>query len=133
MKLTQLALPLLLAALVTACGKPTTDAAPTTTDQQLDQLKQNTGQAMQDMKTYTYAEKDAFVAKMQTELDALNQELAQLTVKIANASDAVKADAQPKIDALRVQIAELGPQLDNAKSATESTWDQVKSWHPKSL
>jgi len=116
----------LCALLVAGCDKssPASDAS---TAQQLDQLKADTKQAATDMKNYTFAEKDKFVEKMQTELDALNQEFAALGVKIANASDAVKAEAQPKLDALRVQIDRLTPELEKAKNATASTWDDIKA------
>jgi ElaB/YqjD/DUF883 family membrane-anchored ribosome-binding protein len=137
MKLPKIILPflLLIAASLGACDKSSTsaDSTPSTAGQQLDQLKQDTSNAAQDMKNYTFTEKDAFVAKMQTELDSLNQELAALSAKIANASDAVKADAQPKLDALRVKIAELGPELDKAKNSTESTWDEVKGGTQKAF
>ncbi len=126
MKISKIILPVLLAVVIAGCGKSSPDA-DSSTSQQLDQLKADTKQAATDMKNYTYAEKDKFVAAMQAELDALNQEFAALSAKIANASDAVKADAQPKLDALKAQIAKLGPELDKAKNATESTWDQVKA------
>jgi chromosome segregation ATPase len=63
---------------------------------------------------------------MQGQLDALNKDLDQLSVKIENSSDAVKADAKPKLQALRDHAAQLNHQLDQAKNATASTWDNVK-------
>jgi len=126
MKFLKLLFPLLLTALVAACGKSASESSAST-GQQLDQLKADTKQAASDMKNYTFTEKDKFVAYMQVELDALNKELADLTAKIDNASAAVKAEAQPKLDDLRVQIAKLSPELDKAKAATESTWDDVKA------
>lgn len=132
MKISQLVPVLLLAALVAACNKsaPDNDA---TAAQQLDQAKQDTIQAAQDMKNYTYAQKDEFVKKMQPELDALNAELVQLSAKIDRASDTVKAEAKPKLDALRAQVAALGVDLDQAKNATASTWDDVKAGAQKAL
>jgi peptidoglycan hydrolase CwlO-like protein len=78
------------------------------------------------MKDYTYAQKDAFVAKMQPKLDALKKDIDQLSAKIESSSDKVKAEAKPKLDALRGQHAQLNAQLEKVKSASESTWESVK-------
>ena len=126
MKNTTLFLALLsLAALAVGCDKAQT------TSQQLDKVKTETTQAAQDMKDYTFAQKAEFVKDMQAQLDALNQDLDQLSAKIDSSSDAVKAEAKPKLQALRDQAAQLNKQLDGAKNATESTWDSVKSGFSK--
>ena len=132
MKISQLAPVLLLAALVAACNKSAPDSDATVA-QQFDKAKQDTAQAAQDFKNYTFAQKDEFVKKMQPELDELNTELAQLSAKIDRASDTVKAEAKPKLDALRAQVAALGVDLDQAKNATASTWDDVKAGAQKAL
>jgi ElaB/YqjD/DUF883 family membrane-anchored ribosome-binding protein len=98
-----------------------------TTSQQIETVKTETKQAAQDMKDYTFAQKDEFVKTMQGQLDALNKDLDQLAAKIESSSDAVKAEAKPKLQALRDQAAQLNKQLDEAKNATESTWDSVKA------
>jgi len=98
-----------------------------TTSQQMETVKTETKQAAQDMKNYTFAQKDEFVKQMQSQLDSLNGDLDQLSAKIDSSSDAVKAEAKPKLQALRDQSAKLNKQLDEAKNATASTWDSVKS------
>ena len=102
-----------------------------TTSQQLENVKVETKQAAQDMKDYTFAQKAEFVAAMQSQLDALNKDIDQLSAKIDSSSDAVKAEAKPKLQALRDQAAQLNKQLDDAKNATESTWDSVKAGFQK--
>jgi chromosome segregation ATPase len=102
-----------------------------TTTEQLDQVKVETKQAAQDMKDYTFAQKEEFVKTMQVQLDTLNKDLDQLSAKIDSSSDAVKAEAKPKLQALRDQAAQLNKQLDEAKNATESTWDSVKAGFTK--
>ena len=97
----------------------------------MDNVKAETKQASEDMKNYTYAQKDEFVKDMQVQLDALNKDLDQLSAKIDSSSDAVKAEAKPKLQALRDQAAQLNKQLDNARNATESTWDSVKAGFQK--
>jgi ElaB/YqjD/DUF883 family membrane-anchored ribosome-binding protein len=114
-----------IAAFAVGCNKEQT------TSQQLENVKTETKQAAQDMKDYTFAQKDEFVKQMQIQLDALNKDLDQLAAKIESSSDAVKAEAKPKLQALRDQAAQLNKQLDDARNATESTWDSVKSGFQK--
>jgi septal ring factor EnvC (AmiA/AmiB activator) len=82
-----------------------------TTSQQMETVKTETKQAAQDMKDYTFAQKDEFVKTMQGQLDALNKDLDELSAKIDSSSDAVKAEAKPKLQALRDQAAQLNKQL----------------------
>jgi DNA anti-recombination protein RmuC len=102
-----------------------------TTAQQLETVKTETKQAAQDMKDYTFAQKDEFVKAMQVQLTTLNQDLDKLAAKIDSSSDAVKAEAKPKLQALRDQAAKLNQQLAEAQNATESTWDSVKGGFQK--
>ena len=104
-----------------------------TTAQQLDKVQEKTAAAAQEMKDYTYAQKAQFVAKMQGQLAALNQELDQLTAKVDKSSDTVKAEAKPKLQALRDQTIQLNRQLDQVKNSTESTWDSVKTSFKKTF
>ena len=113
------------AAFVVGCNKEPT------TSQQLDQIQTDTKKAAQDMKDYTFAQKNEFVAKMQGQLDEINRDLDQLAAKIEKANDAAKAEAKPKLQALRDQAAKLNTQLDTAKNATESTWNDVKAGFKK--
>jgi chromosome segregation ATPase len=113
------------AAFAAGCGKQET------TSQQIDKVQTETKQAAQDMKDYTFAQKDEFVKAMQGQLDALNKDLDQLSAKIDSSSDAIKAEAKPKLQALRDQVAQLNKQLDDARNATESTWDSVKDGFTK--
>jgi predicted nucleic acid-binding Zn-ribbon protein len=98
-----------------------------TTAQQLDKVQTETKQAAQDMKDYTFAQKDEFVKYMQGQLTTLNQDLDKLAAKIDSSSDAVKAEAKPKLQALRDQATKLNQQLADASNATETTWDSVKA------
>ena len=98
-----------------------------TTAQQIETVKTETKQAAQDMKDYTFAQKDEFVKYMQGQLTTLNQDLDKLSAKIDSSSDAIKADAKPKLQALRDQATKLNQQLADAQNATESTWDSVKT------
>ena len=103
------------------CGKEQT------TSQQIDQVQTETKQDAQDMKDYTYAQKDEFVKAMQIQLTALNKDLDTLSAKIDISSDAVKTEAKPKLQALHNQAAKLNDQLADASNATESTWNSVKA------
>ena len=98
-----------------------------TTSQQIDKVQTETKQAAQDMKDYTFAQKDEFVKYMQGQLTALNLDLDKLSAKVDSSSDAVKADAKPKLQALRDQAAKLNQELADASNATETTWESVKA------
>jgi chromosome segregation ATPase len=118
----------LVLAAVSAVGcKESSEESAKNTSEQLDKVKQETKDAAQDMKEYTYAQRAEFVAKMQAQLDAINRDLDQLGARIDKASDAVKAEAKPKLQALRDEAAKLNTQLEQARNATESTWDEVKA------
>jgi seryl-tRNA synthetase len=113
----------LIAAISLAIGCNKDDA----TTKQLEKAQNDARQAADDMKDYTFAQKDAFVKKMQGPLDALKTNLNELSAKIETSSDKVKAEAKPKLDALRAQQQQLSVQLDKVKGATESTWESVKT------
>ncbi len=101
------------------------------TAQQLDKVKTETKADAKEMKDFAFAQRAEFVATMQGQLDALNKDMDQLSVKIENSSDAVKSEAKPKLQALRDEAALLNKQLDEAKNATESTWGSVKAGSEK--
>lgn len=103
----------------------------TTTSQQIDKVQAKTEEVAQNMKDYSYAQKDQFVEFMQGQLKELNRDVDQLAAKVEKSSDTVKAEAKPKLQALRDQTAGLNKQLDEAKNATESTWDSVKGGFKK--
>ena len=98
-----------------------------TTSAQLDRVQAKTADVAQDMKDYTFAEKDEFVSEMRVKLAELNRDLDELAVKVRNSTVAIKADAQPRIAALREHTAHLNQQLDEAANASAPRWDQFKA------
>ena len=122
------------AALAGGC-KPTTETSRVenrdATTAQMDKLKKETKEAVQDINDYAYTQKSEFVDKMQSQLAEINRDLDQISAKIEKASDADKARVTPKLQALREQAAKLNKQLDRAKTATESTWSEVKTGFKK--
>ena len=114
-----------------AAGLAGCKPAAKSTAEQFDQVKEETKAAAEEIKNYAYAQKDEFVAKMQTQLARINRDLDELSVKIEKSSAAAKAEWQPKLQELRHQAEKLKQQLDGAKNATESTWDEVKSGSKK--
>jgi chromosome segregation ATPase len=115
-----------IAAFAVGC-KPSPEQEAKTTAEQFDKVKQETKEAAQDMKDYTFAQKEAFVEKMKGQMAEINKDLDALMVRIEKSSDASKAEAKPKLQALRDQASKLNQQLDDAKNATESTWSDVKA------
>jgi small-conductance mechanosensitive channel len=120
-KKTHILLLLCTAAITVGCDKNRTAS------EQLDRVQEKTADVAQDMKDFTFAQKEEFVTKMRAELAALNSELDELAAKVERSSSAVKADAQPRIDVLRERTAQLNQQLDEATNATESNWNKFKA------
>jgi hypothetical protein len=113
-----------IAAFAAGC-KPSTEADSASA--QLEKVKARTEEAARGLKDLAYAQKAEFVAKMQSQLAAVNRDMEQLSAKIGQSSDAAKAEAKPKIEALREQAGRLNKQLEAAKNATAATWETVKA------
>jgi hypothetical protein len=77
--------------------------------------------------SYPYSRKEEFTAFMKTNLDKLNQEIDQLSAKIASLSAAAQAEATQKMQALREQAQRLGQQFDKVQNASEASWESVKT------
>jgi|SRR6185436_13945810 len=127
MKHAQCVLFVCLLALAAACNREPGAA------QQLAKVESETKAAANDMKDYTFAQRNEFAATMQAHLDTLNKDLEQLSAKIESSSEAVKVDARPKVQALRNELTQLNKQLENVRNANESTWDSVKATSQKAF
>lgn len=75
----------------------------------------------------TYDKKDDFVAKAQSDLDALDQKIQQFTNQAATVAGNAKADAQAKVQELRDKRGTLNQKLTDVKNATSDTWDKTKT------
>lgn len=115
------------AALVSGCNKEQT------TSDQISEVKTETKATTMELKDYTFEHKADYVAHMQAQVDALNKDLDQLSVKIEKSSDAIKVEAKPKLEALRDQVAQLNKHLDDVRNGTASTWDSVKATTAKAF
>ena len=93
---------------------------------QLGKAKAATKEAAQAMEDYAFTQKAEFVAAMNKELVAIQEELDHLTAKVESSGGAVKADAKAKLEAAREKWALTKRALDQAESATESSWKDVK-------
>lgn len=108
------------AVIATGCDKKRT------TSQQLDGVQTKAAEVAQNIKDYTFSQKDEFVKKERTLLTELNRDLDELAARVEKSTAAVKADAQPRIETLRGQTARLNQQLDEASNTTESSWEKFK-------
>jgi chromosome segregation ATPase len=117
--------------LLAAGGLAGCKPAAKSTAEQFDQVKVETKAAAEEIKNYTYAQKNEFVAKMQTQLAKINRDLDELSVKVEKSGAGARAEWNPKLQELRHQADKLRKQLEGAKNASESTWDEVKSGSKK--
>ena len=83
--------------------------------------------AANDLKDYTFEEKDAFKIKMRDDLSDVNNSLDHLNTKLEHAGTATREEAQPKIDSLRTKSDQLGKKIEAIQDATASTWENVKT------
>jgi len=83
--------------------------------------------AAKNLKDYTFAEKDAFTEAMKNNLAEMNKHIDILDARVNKAGVAAKSELQPKLDALRMKSDQLGKQINTIPTATESTWESVKT------
>ena len=125
-------IPFILVAALTVGCKSTAEKSTAATKQdelaalQLGKAKAATKEAAQAMQDYAFTQKTEFVATMNKELVAIQEELDQLTAKVESSGGAAKADAKAKLEAAREKWALTKRALDQAESATESSWSDVK-------
>lgn len=108
------------AALVAGCDEKRT------TTQQLDGVQSKTEEVAQNIRDYSFAQKDEFIKAERIHLADLNRELDELATRVDKSTAAVKAEAEPRIETLRGQTARLNKQLDEASITTESSWEKFK-------
>ena len=113
---------ILIAAAVIATGGDKNKTA----SQQLDGVQSKAAEVGQNIKDYSYSQKDEFVKAARAQLADLNRDLDELAARVEKSSAAVKAEAQPRIETLRGRTARMNKQLDDATNATESSWDKFK-------
>lgn len=76
---------------------------------------------------YAYADKNQFVGKAKTELNAIRGQIKRLSDETADASQSVKTEMQQKIAALKVKQVELEKKYNDAENATEADWSRAQS------
>lgn len=97
-----------------------------TVSEQMDEVQAEARDATSRIKTFTYAEKEAFVENFEQRLKELNQNIDELSAKVDQSSLAVQEEAKPLLAELRGQVAVLENELAKVKDANESTWESVK-------
>jgi tRNA pseudouridine synthase D (TruD). len=133
MRHSKLVIPFLLAAAFAAGCKSTAEKSTAATKQdqtaalQLGKAKAATIEAAQALEDYAYTRKAQFVAMMNKELVATQEELDRLAAKVENSTGAAKAEAKTKLEAVRQKFAQTKQRLDQAENATEATWKDVIS------
>jgi len=76
---------------------------------------------------YSFPQRSECVVQAVAELDSLDQEIRQLSDKLATASDSVKIDARIEIIMLSDQRAALNQRLAELQNATTDNWDEAKT------
>ena len=84
-------------------------------------------ESVQSTTNFTYDQKDAFVAKAEADLGALDEKIKELSEKAGSVSGSTTNEIQTKLQDLRDQRAALDQKMDAVKNATEADWDEVKT------
>ena len=90
---------------------------------QLAKAKAETKQAAQSMADYAYTRKAEFVATMNSEMVALQEDLDRLSDKVNSSAGAVKVEATTKLETVREKFSQTKKALAQTEIATESTWN----------
>ena len=88
---------------------------------------QNAKASFSDAMGESYDKKNDFVAKAQSDLDALDQKIQQFTNQAAAVAGNAKTDAQAKVQELRDKRGSLNQKLTDVKNSTADTWDKTKT------
>jgi cytochrome c556 len=74
-------------------------------------------------------EVDAYKAEMQTNLDALGEQMTQLRVQAEQAGEEMRPEINAALDELQVQADQLKVQLDSLSEEVENTeaWEDIKA------
>ncbi|OGR00094.1 MAG: hypothetical protein A2284_03060 [Deltaproteobacteria bacterium RIFOXYA12_FULL_61_11] len=106
--------------------------AAASTAVQLKTAKTETVEAFKATQDYTFSQRADFVARMKTELAETQDKLHQITLKIEASNAATKADAKEKLEVVRRNYSRAKQELEQAESASETTWENIKSGIKKS-
>jgi prefoldin subunit 5 len=116
--------------LVVGCNpsaETTSDSATETTQERMTRTESAVGDARQDLEAYTYEQRTQFIASMETELEAINESIDELALRIERSGAEAKAAATPRLNELRNEARLLQNRLDEVKEATDSNWNTVKA------
>ncbi len=70
--------------------------------------------------------KDEYLAKLKTQLDSWQGEVAELEAKASEATEDAKAELDEQIANLRVKFAEGENKFNELADATEEKWEELK-------
>jgi leucyl aminopeptidase (aminopeptidase T) len=112
-------------------ANPSSSPAPTE-PAALEKVQKETREAVEASKSYAYAQREAFAAKVREQIAHLQTEIDQLSLRAENSSAAAKEDAQKALAEVREKVAKLNERLAEVPTATESTWDNVRDGLDKS-
>ncbi len=132
MILSKLILPVVLGALAIGAGcKPSNDASSdslaTSAQRQADRTQDAIAEAARDFKAYTYEQKEQFIASMEKELVAIENNIEELGRTVQRTTGDTKAAAEDRLKKLRSQAGLLKSNINDVKNANASTWEQVKN------
>lgn len=106
---------------VTAEPAPGEDTPVTSED-----VKQKVGEAVDTAKEFTKQKRDEYAAKLQQQLDEMNDEIAKLKDKGADLKDDAKAKWNDQIDTLEKHRDQMSKKLKEFNESSAEAWTGLK-------
>lgn len=72
-------------------------------------------------------ERDAYIAKMRAEIDAIDARIKELSAKTNRARADARVEMQHKLDDLREKRSELDERMEALRGASSQAWADVKT------
>lgn len=134
---------LMVGVVATGCDRPTYEDSPTNSDDpktaaakrddpetaaaQREEAITATKEAAESIKNYSHAEKDKFIDEAKRELADIRSEVERLRAEVDRSSGEARADAEARLEVVRQKLDAAKAQIDRAETATEDSWDDVRS------
>ena len=117
-------------ALLLACGNNDNEQKG---DLAMKDIKKEATDVYRTTKKYTQQEKDSLMHKMNSQIDSLKQNIAELKADAKNASAATREKMEQQIQAMEAETDSLGKKINNFGSATGKAWNDFAAGTEKSL
>jgi archaellum component FlaC len=113
-----------------SCGSQEETSEPET-EVTAEDVKNEAAEAVETAADYTLEQKEAYMQKIDTQLEEIDREIGVLGNKIETGTDEMKAEGRAKLEAslnaLRAQKEAAAQQYEKLKASSGAAWDDLKA------